>query len=403
MTDNVIIFGAGASYNAGIPLMSGFVEKMWEFAIRGKNGGKELGEEDKLVFKKALKIRNELDTYHGRVTFNDRNIEDILSILSFNMTKSGKNKNKFNTMKKAIERTIELSCSVKNSGSLKVNGNNFQQRNTYMDFWKQFFTVSEKKGKPPTLITFNYDLVLERALFSTLIGNTYSNSNRCPFESFTINYFYPYVEKSSFKIGYTVYHFPDRRGREGTELHEIDNIKPTNENNTNKCIDIEILKLHGSLNFPMRKTKNSDPILPEGFSPIVYPVSNPYILPPVYSKHTNSASKNIWEVAMEKLRQTKNIIIVGYSLPQTDIYMQYFLKTALGPNINLNKIFVFDPILFKDGKEMEDMKKRYACCFSPQLQERIDFQPGIKIKHIINGTFTDFVGFLLDKRVDMLF
>ena len=34
-SDSVIVFGAGASFDAGIPLMSGFVERMWELAIRG--------------------------------------------------------------------------------------------------------------------------------------------------------------------------------------------------------------------------------------------------------------------------------------------------------------------------------------------------------------------------------
>jgi hypothetical protein len=55
--------------------------------------------------------------------------------------------------------------------------------------------------------------------------------------------------------------------------------------------------------------------------------------------------------------------------------MQYFLKAALGPNINLSRIFVFDPALYAGKKAGEDMMARYAECFAPQLRERICFRP----------------------------
>jgi hypothetical protein len=62
--------------------------------------------------------------------------------------------------------------------------------------------------------------------------------------------------------------------------------------------------------------------------------------------------------------------------------MQYFLKAALGPNQDLNRIFVFDPDLFRSHRaaQGEDLKKRYAMNFSPPVQRRIVFQPPIKDK-----------------------
>jgi hypothetical protein len=90
MKDNIIIFGAGVSADAGIPLLANFVDKMWEFAVRGKNGQDELSDEDKIIFKKVLDIREELNGYHGRASLDDRNIEDILSILSFNLVNRNK-------------------------------------------------------------------------------------------------------------------------------------------------------------------------------------------------------------------------------------------------------------------------------------------------------------------------
>jgi hypothetical protein len=85
MSENVIIFGAGFSYDAGIPMLSNFIERMWEYSIRGKAGNHELEYFDKNILAEALEIRREMDGYHGRVAFDDRNIEDILSMLVFNL------------------------------------------------------------------------------------------------------------------------------------------------------------------------------------------------------------------------------------------------------------------------------------------------------------------------------
>jgi hypothetical protein len=119
MVDNVIILGAGASHDAGIPLLAGFVERMWEYDVRGTNGQDHLSDSDKTIFRRAMEVFKELDGYHGRSAFDDRNIEDILSILSFNIIAGRKqDRDKLDHTIKAIARTIELSCAVKHSGKL---------------------------------------------------------------------------------------------------------------------------------------------------------------------------------------------------------------------------------------------------------------------------------------------
>ena len=68
--DTVLILGAGFSFDAGIPLMSGFVDQMWEFAIRQKGtDGKTLSPDDVKIFNDAANIRLELNEFHGRASF----------------------------------------------------------------------------------------------------------------------------------------------------------------------------------------------------------------------------------------------------------------------------------------------------------------------------------------------
>ena len=379
MTDNIIILGAGASVDAGIPLLANFVEKMWEFAITGKHNGQTLSDEDKKIFAEAIKVKNELDGYHGRAAFNDRNIEDILSILSFNLIggkKSDLEKQKW--FIRAITRTIDLTCNVQHDGTLnRVQQNGHQ---VYGEFWRGLFERFKNSASSfPTIISFNYDLVLERSLLQTVIGTGYKpHSSRFPYDGINLRYHYNFVKDLRFKVKYvpfTVTRGDDFGREDGMILEATDEI-------LRNLVNIEILKLHGSLNFPSKKD--------DSFSPAKI-ASDPYILPPVINKWVGKNEETIWSTGLQRLREAKNIIIVGYSLPQTDIFMQYFLRAGVGPNLNLNKIIVHNPILYRSGAENELMRERYGNCFSPQLQSRIIFNPVDFSKPTLNGTFEGFV------------
>ncbi len=117
--NNVLILGAGSSFDAGIPLLSGFVDKMWEFALRRTANGNPLTSADIETFDRAVNVRNDLSAYHGRASFDDRNIEDLLSILSFNALAGDRtDRAKLEAFNQAITRTIELSCAVQHPGGL---------------------------------------------------------------------------------------------------------------------------------------------------------------------------------------------------------------------------------------------------------------------------------------------
>ncbi|MCK4822280.1 hypothetical protein KA005_41335, partial [bacterium] len=188
MSDTVIILGAGASHSAGIPLMAGFVEKMWEFAVRKQVNGEPMSPDDIDIFQKAIDIKNELDSYHGRALFDDRNLEDILSILSFNEIQSSKtSKGGLFWFTKAISRTIELTCNVKHDGE-----NNIQELCVapYWHFWQHLFTFCTRHNtKIPTIISLNYDLLLERGLFHLLIGTRFPRT-RLSIQGVEIDYHY---------------------------------------------------------------------------------------------------------------------------------------------------------------------------------------------------------------------
>jgi hypothetical protein len=371
MADTVFIFGAGFSKDAGIPLLGNFVDRMWELTMSGRHS-KSLSKEDHESLTKAMKVVHELDSYHGRANFNDRNIEDILSILTFNVLAGGKRKqHKLVSMTNAIARTIEICCDVKCAAPENTQPHDDAKPSVYRDFWQSLFDGIKQGFQMPTILTFNYDLVLERSLLQTLNNTRYANPTDLGFRTLSVNYHYKNVPDAHYQVNgieYIVQSPPGEwKRKDGTKVATI---KKTNQ--PADCM-INILKLHGSLNFPipgLKPTLRADPSWN-----IEASLADPYILPPVFNKFSGDDASSMWITALTNLRAAKNVVIVGYSLPQTDIYMQYFLKAALGPNQNLNKLIVFDPVLHTQLDVCDEMKKRYASCFSSQLQNRIEFQP----------------------------
>ena len=398
MTENVIILGAGFSYDAGIPMLNNFIERMWEYSIRGVAGGFKLTSEDKIILSEALEIRSEMDGYHGRVAFDDRNIEDILSMLAFNLLGGGaSDRNKLKAFTNAISKTIELACNVKHPGiptgprpqyTAISDGSEIYRR-----FWKAMFEW-HKCGQPlPTIITFNYDLVLERALLQVLTNKYYNHhDNPVPFRNISLDYQYKQFPQQNYDVNYIRY--GDFDSKEGTCLNH------SNTEDHHNSAHIELLKLHGSLNFPNAKPKSDDE-LPS----ITNVIENPYILPPVSNKQSNGSGNQSWKTALQRLREAKNVVFVGYSLPKTDMYMQFFLKAALGPNQELNKLFVFDPTLWDDSVASNDMKKRYEMCFSEQLRPRIVFKPELSHPSYssFSGTTEHFVNIMENNPSSILF
>jgi hypothetical protein len=392
MSDNVIILGAGFSYDAGIPLLSNFIERMWEYSIREKAGDMPLSEDDIEILKTALDIKRDMDGYHGRVAFDDRNIEDILSMLVFNIME-GKNadRNKLKSFTSAISRTIELACNVTHPGVPTDSRGTFSAvttgPNVYRDFWYALFKLNEAGKKIPTIISFNYDLVLERSLLQVLIRKFDRDRGALPFDSLSVDYKYKPFSPWQYDIQHATY----SHGDPGTIIRRTDTPKG---NNT----EIALLKLHGSLNFYKSRDKRS-----AEHNSISDAVETPYILPPVSNKQSNGAGNVAWSEALKSLRIAKNVTFVGYSLPKTDMYMQFFLKAALGPNQELNKISVFDPELHKGSDAAKAMRERYQQIFSEQLRPRIDFNPGRNISPNIAGTTEHFVQSLNSEDQDIIF
>lgn len=388
--NTVFIFGAGFSKDAGIPLLSEFIDRMLDYEFTGKANSKELTVEESKILEAAKKIIHTLDGYHGRVRFDSRNIEDILSMLVFDvLAKRGHGTRILNQFNQAIAKTIELACAIQHPGYEKNTSDHARGSENYAQFWRNLFMCC--KSELPAIVTLNYDLVLERSLLYALQGRYNAEYGGPQMEYLNLDYNFPNIEPISFEIKNPIKD-NNNYGRNGWGYRTFQSSRVSKSGLETQ---LEILKLHGSLNFPMSKNKSEDPY------PIVELADRPLIVPPVFNKQTDKLLSPVWKRAMEVLRSAKRIVFVGYSMPKTDMYMQYFLKAALGPNKDLKDIIVFNPQLLENSTEAAELRKRYTSCFAEQLEKYINFSPPIATPHGSNGNLSHFLE-LLKKRPSFL-
>jgi len=236
--------------------------------MRGKVGDKLISKSDREILTEANKIRIDLERYSSRAFFDNRNLEDILSLLSFEALAEGNN-TKYETMVKAVGLTIELSCAYQYLESVPEK----PTRGTrYESFWSAFLNPEIQYARP-ALITFNYDLVFERTLyeyFNFVRGTRPENA----------------VKSVGIRYHRGIYDF-----NVSSEPHQYNYGNPGNFDlkigekaridwNENADVKISYLKLHGSLNWHQDHSENPTNEKGERIFPNNYPtqvVEKPFI------------------------------------------------------------------------------------------------------------------------------
>lgn len=115
--------------------------------------------------------------------------------------------------------------------------------------------------------------------------------------------------------------------------------KPASQTNT-----VKFLKLHGSLNFQVTEGAGG---------PSVYLKKLPYtkrkgnmrftIIPPEWHKNYDSGVfLNLWKNAATAINKTQHLVLIGYSLPPTDLHSTALFRTAIRKN-SLKSLVVVNP------------------------------------------------------------
>jgi NAD-dependent SIR2 family protein deacetylase len=345
MSRNVFILGAGASAQAGAPLMNTFIRAAQDLMRETPN----LYPKEREYFDLVFKARTLLQQVHSKSVLNINNIESLFG--AFDMAAllgrlGTLTDDEIQRLPKAVRYVIAktIECRLKyevNKGGLTLSPK------PYDGFVEVIRDLHQREAGSVSVITFNYDVAIDYALYS----------NSVPFE---------------YRCGVPTGVDPGKKVNPGA---------------------IDLLKLHGSLNWgrcgkcdrispwqlkeffsshawaPLEKFRThrtleiSNLLVQNSCSVCGTPLAeNPVIVPPTWNKgNSHIGLSSVWQAAAKHLAEAENVCIIGYSLPNTDEFFRYFYAlSSVGDTI-------FNPFVVVDKNK--DTFERFKGILGPTAQD----------------------------------
>jgi hypothetical protein len=338
---NVYILGAGFSADAGLPLIKDFMNRMRDAAAWLEE---QRDRKDELAaIERVLDFRLKASAAAYRVPLDVENIEELFSLASASGSAELSDQ-----VTVAIAATLDfcrarVQAPDRNFVSVtKIDGPKWdrpqpcnwqlskqhEQRadgtpgvsvyscplyELYLGLLCGFFN-EVGADRRDTLISLNYDTVVEDALWGLDLPFCYADSQQVEWQS----------------------HQPDHFTQAERE-------------------PIRLLKLHGSVNLTTRISEDFGlRVWAYGsYRDLLKAGNKPVSVPPTWQKQLSGYLSAVWREAVSALRTATRVVMLGYSMPQTDQHFRYLLAAGLQENISLRRVVAVN----LDG-EKEEFKRR---------------------------------------------
>lgn len=308
MSKIVVLFGAGSSVSSGAPLMHNFIDIGTKLSEENNSGI------DYDSFEIVKKARQELQKGSIKSNIDIHNIEDFftafelanifgrLGDLDVNLIKKLPS-----SMKKFIIQTIEAKILYKlENGFIRPHS----AFSAITDFIHHSLDRNIIKNlSDVTLITFNYDLNLEIALHYNNIPFTYSFQNE--------------TNKDKLKL---------------LKLHGSINWEKLENNEIIEAIKIKDIMANRQ---PLKQSKIQIKLSSN--------IANQFIVPPSWNKLYHFENlQSIWKSACSSLSDCENLIIMGYSFPDSDLLFRYLYAIGTISLTIIKNVIIVNPSDMKD-------------------------------------------------------
>ena len=347
MSKIVIFLGAGASCEYNLPSMSNFLQ-VSEKILRDNRDDYYRG-----IYENVNKAIRSLQNVNSKSFVNIFNIEDVFS--SFEMGRiigrlpgmsnnDEEIENLIVSTKRLIYETLDKSSLLRIPSRSKPPDAKIGYKRL-VEFIEE---VNKENIDKCCVITFNYDLLLDYALYkSSLIPNYCLNTENEPIQgkvkliklhgslnwlinSDDKNEIVPVLLNDIFEdVKYYINHYKEEK------MFYIDPIKwlSTKDNIYNK-----------------------KKIIPD-----------PVLIPPVFNKMEHSDNiRNVWRQASIELSNAEYILICGYSHPETDNFYKYLFALGMAGDSLIHRFAVYDP--------NPEIKEKYKKILGRALIERYLFE-----------------------------
>lgn len=340
MSNVVFILGAGCSKPTGAPLIAEFLDT----ASRLHSTGQVTDKDE--YFERVFRAIGSLQSVHSKGQLDLYNIESIFNAFEIANTikklpgfSSDEIPQVIESLKEVIVATLENTVdfpAIDHSIGIPYPYKPFTELLTHL-------TDIATPKRTVSIITFNYDIAVDAALYVAHIPYDYC-------------------------------------------------IKDTDSSS------MPLLKLHGSLNWASRKTDNC--IIPLTLQDyfkhyrVMFPrehvkvkiaigthlkqyfskyskeeVNNePFIVPPTWNKADHYSSiDSVWARAAYDLGEAEYIFIIGYSLPQTDVFFHLLYALGTVSNTPLKSIQIFNP------DNSNNIRERFESILGPAAKARYKY------------------------------
>lgn len=131
----------------------------------------------------------------------------------------------------------------------------------------------------------------------------------------------------------------------------------------------------------------------------------PLIVPPVLNKnnyYSNDLLKDAWKQASEYLKEADIVTIIGYSIPETDIAVKYFLITNINAKCKINIVNYYDDTDENIEKIKENFKNRFSAFENLNLTYICNKEKDVFDKYIKESISTKKISFNKKERANPL-
>jgi hypothetical protein len=339
MSDAIFVLGAGASKQAGPPLMADFLDEARDLLRLGRTG--ESAEHFEIFYRGI----SQLQQVHSKSQLDIHNVESVLAALEMASTLGRFGAYSQEEIAGLLDAArIVIAKTIEQTLRFPVLDDNYLGIPLPYESFADLLRYTRDDALPRrsvAVITFNYDIAVDFALERLGVGVDYAL---------------------------------DPQPKTGA---------------------IPLLKLHGSLNWRKCKECSSimswpitsiplnwialrsqrDITLPIAFSPSKLRHCEkevddvPVIVPPTWNKtEYHRMLSRVWGRAARELQDAEDIYVMGYSLPASDAFFRYLYALGTVGEKPLRRFWVFDPT-----NETGPVKARFEELLGPGAKQRFRY------------------------------